>query len=150
MNVMKEREIYLFELALEGELNSEEQNEFNQLLETNPQLKFEYDEQKKIKGVLMNMSLKNPGKEFWDGYWLSIYNRIERGIAWILISISAIIIAGYGIYEAITNLLADTNIPGFMKISIIVFVIGLAILIFSLIREKLATRKKDKYREIQR
>ncbi len=150
MNVMKEREIYLFELALEGELNSEEQNEFNQLLETNPQLKFEYDEQKKIKGVLMNMSLKNPGKEFWDGYWLSIYNRIERGIAWILISISAIIIAGYGIFEAITNLLADTNIPGFMKISIIVFVIGLAILIFSLIREKLATRKKDKYREIQR
>jgi len=150
MNVMKEREIYLFELALEGELNSEEQNEFNLLLESNPQLKIEYDEQKKIKGVLMNMSLKNPGKEFWDGYWLSIYNRIERGIAWILISISAIIIAGYGIYEAMTNLLADTNIPGFMKISIIVFVIGLAILIFSLIREKLASRKKDKYREIQR
>lgn len=150
MNVMKEREIYLFELALQSELNSDEQNEFNQLLGTNPQLKMEFEEQKKIKGVLMNMSLKNPGKEFWDGYWLSIYNRIERGIAWILISISAIIIAGYGIYEAITNLLADMNIPGFMKISIIVFVIGLAILIFSLIREKLASRKKDKYREIQR
>jgi len=150
MNVMKEREIYLFELALEGELNTDEQNEFNQLLETNPQLKMDYEEQKKIKGVLMNMSLKNPGKEFWDGYWLSIYNRIERGIAWILISISAIIIAGYGIYEAITNLLADTNIPGFMKISIIIFVIGLAILIFSLIREKLASSKKDKYKEIQR
>jgi len=150
MNVMKEREIYLFELALEGELNTDEQNEFNQLLETNPQLKMDYEEQKKIKGVLMNMSLKNPGKEFWDGYWLNIYNRIERGIAWILISISAIIIAGYGIYEAITNLLADTNIPGFMKILIIVFVISLAILIFSLIREKLASSKKDKYREIQR
>ncbi|HET53878.1 MAG TPA: hypothetical protein ENN33_01520 [Ignavibacteria bacterium] len=147
---MKEREIYLFELALEGELNTDEQNEFNQLLETNPQLKMDYEEQKKIKGVLMNMSLKNPGKEFWDGYWLNIYNRIERGIAWILISISAIIIAGYGIYEAITNLLADTNIPGFMKILIIVFVISLAILIFSLIREKLASSKKDKYREIQR
>lgn len=150
MNVMKEREIYLFELALEGELNTDEQNEFNQLLETNPQLKMDYEEQKKIKGVLMNMSLKNPGKEFWDGYWLNIYNRIERGIAWILISISAIIIAGYGIYEAITNLLADTNIPGFMKVSIIIFVIGLAILIFSLIREKLASSKKDKYKEIQR
>jgi len=147
---MKEREIYLMELALDGELSAEEKKEFNDLIRGNPKLKAEFNEQKKIKEVLMNMSIKNPGKEFWDGYWLSIYNRIERGIAWVLISISAIVIAGYGIYEAITNLLAETNIPVFMKIAIVVFVIGIAILVFSLLREKIAVNKKDKYKEIQR
>jgi len=147
---MKEREIYLMELALEGELSTEEKKEFDYLLRDNPKLEAEFNEQKKIKEVLMNMSIKNPGKEFWDGYWLSIYNRIERGIAWILISISAIVIAGYGIYEAIINLFAETNIPVFMKIAIIVFVIGIAVLIFSLLREKIAVSKKDKYKEIQR
>jgi hypothetical protein len=37
-----------------------------------------------------------------------------------------------------------------MKIAIIVFVIGIAILVFSLLREKIAVNKKDKYKEIQR
>jgi len=147
---MSEREIYLMELALEGELSLEEEKEFKELLAKNSQLINDFKEQQKVKEVLMNMSLKNPGKEFWDGYWLSIYNRIERGIAWILISISVIIIAGFGIYRAVSNLLAETNLPMFMKISIIVLFIGIAILIFSLIREKIASSKKDKYKEIQR
>ena len=147
---MKEREIYLMELALEGELSAEEKKEFDDLLRNNPKLEAEFSEQKKIKEVLMNMSIKNPGKEFWDGYWVSIYNRIERGIAWVLISISAIVIAGYGIYEAITNLLAETNIPVFMKFAIIVLAIGITILVFSLLREKITVSKKDKYKEIQR
>ncbi len=138
------------EMALEGNLSADEQNEFENLLQQNEHFKKEYDEQKKIKGALMNMSLKNPGREFWDSYWLGIYNKIERGFAWILISISAVVIAGYGIYEAIINLLAETKIPGFLKIAIIVLVIGLAVLVFSLIREKIATGKKDKYKEIQR
>lgn len=147
---MNEREIYLMEMALDGELSSDEKREFEKMINENSSIKSEYEEQKRIKGVLMNMSLKNPGKEFWDGYWLSIYNKIERGIAWILISISAIVIAAYGIIEAIQNLLAETDIPVFLKISIIVFVIGIAILIFSLLREKIATNKVDKYKEIQR
>ena len=147
---MTEREIYLMELALDGELTVEEKREFDELISSNYKLKNEFEEQKKVKEVLMNMSIKNPGKEFWDGYWLNIYNRIERGLAWILISISAIIIAGYGIYETITNLLAESNIPTFMKISIVVLVIGVTILIFSLLREKIATSKKDKYKGVQR
>ena len=147
---MTEREIYLMELALDGELTVEEKREFDELISSNYKLKNEFEEQKKVKEVLMNMSIKNPGKEFWDGYWLNIYNRIERGLAWILISISAIIIAGYGIYETITNLLAESNITTFMKISIVVLVIGVTILIFSLLREKIATSKKDKYKGVQR
>lgn len=147
---MTEREIYLMELALEGELSVKEKNEFEELLSNNSKLKGEFEDQQKVKEVLMNMSLKNPGKEFWDGYWLSIYNKIERGIAWILISVSAIIIAAYGIIEAVGKLLKDTQIPMFLKVSIIVFTIGVAILIFSLIREKIAVSKKDKYKEIQR
>jgi hypothetical protein len=147
---MNEREIYLMEMALDGELSSDEKKEFEKMINENSSIKNEFEEQKRIKGVLMNMSLKNPGKEFWDGYWLSIYNKIERGIAWILISISAIVIAVYGIIEAIQNLLAETDIPVFLKISIIVFVIGIVILIFSLLREKIATNKVDKYKEIQR
>lgn len=147
---MNEREIYLMEMALDGELSPDEKKEFEKMINENSSIKNEFEEQKKIKGVLMKMSLKNPGKEFWDGYWLSIYNKIERGIAWILISISAIVIAVYGIIEAIQNLLSETNIPIFLKISIIVFVIGIAILIFSLLREKIATNKVDKYKEIQR
>ena len=135
---------------MEDDLSTDEKVEFYKMINDNPRFQKEYEEQKKVKGALMNMSLKNPGREFWDNYWLGIYNRIERGIAWILISLSAIVIAGYGIYEAISNLLAETKMLGFLKYAIIALVIGAAILIFSLIRERIAVGKKDKYKEIQR
>ena len=39
---MTEREIYLMELALEGELTPEEKNEFEQLLISNPEIKSDF------------------------------------------------------------------------------------------------------------
>ena len=33
---------------------------------------------------------KKPPKEVWKFYWVSVYNRLERRIGWILLSIGAI------------------------------------------------------------
>ncbi len=147
---MTEREIYLIELALEKKLSGDEVREFEELMKEKSQFKKEFEEQQKIKEALMKMSLKNPGKEFWDGYWVSLYNRLERGFAWVLILISGVILVGYGVYEAVSQLLADTQLPSIIKISIFVLLIGVGILVYSLLRERIATGKRDKYKEIQR
>ncbi len=92
---MNERFIVLQEKYFDDELNAEEKAEFNNLLETNNDLQKEFEEQKRIKEVLRKMKLKNPSKEVWDSYWMGIYNRVERGIAWVVISIGALIFFGY-------------------------------------------------------
>ena len=148
--MIREREIYLLELALENQLNDDERREFDNLLNQNDELSKEFEEQKKVKEVLNKMSLKNPTKEFWDGYWLGIYNRIERGLAWILISISAVLLASYAAYQAVTKFFSENNMPEFIKVAIVVFVVGSVILVISLIRERIFSYKRDKYKEIQR
>ena len=147
---MNERFIILQEKYFDDMLTTEEKIEFDNLLKTNAELKTEFEEQKRIKEVLSKMRMKNPSKEVWDSYWLGIYNQIERGIAWVVISIGALIFFGYASYEAVNAFINDTQAPPLAKLGITLLIFGALILIFSLIREKIFTSKKDKYKEVQR
>jgi hypothetical protein len=147
---MNERFIILIEKYFDNELSEVESQEFESLLNSNPELKSEFEEQKKIKEVLNKMKLKNPSKEAWDGYWLGVYNRIERGIAWIAISVGAIIFFGYASIESVNAFIHDTQTPPLVKVGISILFFGVLVLVFSLIREKFFTSKHDKYKEVQR
>lgn len=146
---MNDRFMYLVERYFDGELTSDEKNEFDSLL-LDENLRNEFEEQKRVKEVLNKMKLKNPSAEVWDKYWLGVYNKVERGIAWIAVSVGVLILIIYGSIEAVENFLADTQTPGIVKFGISALVIGGLILLFSLIREKLFTGTRDKYKEVQR
>lgn len=135
---------------IDGELTAQESSELQQLLRTYPQFKKEWNEFHKLKEVTTQMALKSPPKEIWDKYWVNIYNRIERSIAWILVSIGAVILITWGLFQAVENMLADTQLVGIVKIGIIFALAGFVILIVSVLREKLIMRKSDPYKEIQR
>lgn len=142
--------IELVEKYFENELTSKEQTELENLLQNSKDLKEEFEEQKKVKEVLTRMKLKNPSREAWDSYWMGVYNRIERGLAWIVISIGALLFFGYASYEAVNAFINDTQAPPLAKLGITLLIFGALILIFSLIREKIFTSKRDKYKEVQR
>lgn len=148
--MMEERFFLLVEKYLNNELSADEKEELNIILQNDSKLKNELEEQKRTKEVLNKMRLKNPSKEVWDSYWLGIYNKIERGIAWIAVSIGFVIITVYAVIEAGDNFFQDNQTPGIIKFGIAVLVIGILILLFSVIREKVFTYKKDKYKEVQR
>ncbi len=147
---MNERFIFLLEKYFENNLTDLESQEFETLINSNAKLKQEFEEQKKIKEVLKKMTLKNPSKEVWDGYWLGIYNRIERGISWIAISVGAAIFFGYASIEAVGAFINDTQTPPLVKVGISILFFGVLVLVFSLLREKFFTSKHDKYKEVQR
>ncbi|MBT8381696.1 MAG: hypothetical protein KJO59_05010 [Ignavibacteria bacterium] len=147
---MNDRFIILQEKYFDGMLTTEEKIEFDNLLKTNAEIKTEFEEQNRIKEVLRKMKLKNPSREVWDSYWMGIYNRIERGIAWVVISVGALIFFGYASYEAVNAFINDTQAPPLAKFGITLLIFGALILIFSIIREKIFTSKRDKYKEVQR
>ncbi len=144
-----DRFIILLERHFDGELTADEKIEFNRILE-DEKYRSEFEEQKKVKEVLKKMNLKNPTKEFWDGYWLNTYNKLERGIAWIFISIGVVLLIGYAAIELVDRLFTNDGGPLVIKIGLTALFFGSLVLIFSLLREKLFTRKNDKYKEIQR
>ena len=147
---MNERFITLIEKYFEDELSNAERNEFETLLLNNAELKKEFEEQKQVKEVLKKMSLKNPSRDVWDSYWLGIYNKIERGLAWIAIFIGALIFFGYVSFEAVNAFINSTHTPPLVKTGIGILFFGVLVLIFSLVREKIFTSKHDKYKDIQR
>ena len=146
---MNERFIYLIEKCFDNELNVDEKTEFDSLLQ-NKDLKNEFEEQKRVKEVLGKMKLKNPTVEVWDKYWLGVYDKLERGIAWIAVSVGFLILIIYGSIEAVEKFLVDTQTPEIVKFGISILVIGGLILLFSVIREKFFTHTRDKYKEVQR
>ena len=98
----------------------------------------------------MMSTIKSPPEEHWDSYWRSVYNRIERGIGWILASLGATVLVLYGLWEAVHGLLADTSVPDFLKVAIFALAAGGAMLLVSVIREKLFTYRHDPYKEVDR
>lgn len=147
---MNERFIILNEKYLNNDLSPDEKSEFELIINSDNKLKEDFEEQLKINEALRKMHLKNPSKETWDGYWLGIYNRLERGLAWIAISIGALIVFGFAAVNIADAIVKDTSSPFILKVGLGALFFGGLVLLFSVIREKFFTHKKDKYKEIQR
>ena len=139
--------------AIDGELSEEEQREFDVFLENNPACLQEWQAHTKIKEVTKMMNFKKPNAEVWDSYWLNVYNRLERGIAWIAISAGTAIFLAYGLYYLVDGLFAffaSPEIPFFIKLAVLLVIGGVSVLLVSVLREKLILQKKDPYKEVQR
>ncbi len=136
--------------ALDREIAADEQQELDRMLAADDELRREWERLRRVKEVTDAMRFRKPPEETWDFYFESVYNRMERGLAWILVSVGAIVLASYGIWQALGEILADTTLPGFVKIAIFAVTVGGLVLLVSVIRERLFVRRTDPYKEIQR
>jgi len=136
--------------AVDRELNSDEQTEFDKFVSKDVDCRNEWQQMKKLKEVTKNMNFKSLPTEVWDNYWVNVYNRLERGLAWILFSIGAIILLTYSGFKAVESIIADPQLAGIVKAAILMVIGGGVILLVSVVREKLFTRKSDPYKEVQR
>jgi len=145
-----ERAQRLMMAALDGELEPGEREELDRLLDADPALRREWTRMSAVKEVTGAMTLRRPPGETWDRYFESVYNRLERGVAWTLVSLGAIVLAGYALWHALEGLLASTGLPPVVKVAIFAVLLGGVILLVSVVRERLFVRRTDPYREIDR
>jgi len=140
----------LMTAALDDELAPAERAELERRLAADPRLRSEWERHQHVKELTMTSKISNPPEEVWGNYWRSVYNRIERGIGWILVSLAAVVLIGWGLWEGINALMGDTGVPAFIKVAILALGVGGVILLFSVIREKLFTYRHDPYKEVER
>ena len=96
------------------------------------------------------MQLKKPRKEMWEVYWSTIYNRLERRIGWILLSIGGMILLFFGGYKAIEGIIQDPSIPILLKVGILTVLGGMVVLLVSLLREQIFVHKRERYKEVEK
>jgi predicted anti-sigma-YlaC factor YlaD len=134
----------------DGELDEEQKRLVERHLEECSECRKEFEEMGKFEEVMSQVVLKKPPKEAWQMYWTSVYNRLERGIGWILFSIGAIILLFFGSYKLVEGIIQDASVPLILKIGILSVLGGLVVLLVSLLREQLFVRKRERYKEIEK
>ena len=110
----------------------------------------ELEEFRRLKEVTQNMRVAMPDDKYWEIYWSNIYNRLERRVGWILLSLGSILLTSYGLYYVIARLLLQGSIPLVVRIGVVALVVGLCTLVVSVLRERIFFSKSDKYERIKR
>jgi predicted anti-sigma-YlaC factor YlaD len=135
---------------LDEELSSEQTHRFEEHLATCKQCSSQLQEFRQLKAITDQMTLIEPEDRLWQQYWDGIYNRIERGIGWIIFSVAAILLTIYGGFKAIEALITDPTVGLLLKIAMLALLVGLAILFVSVLRERIFFWSKDRYRNVRR
>lgn len=135
---------------LDGELPVEEQTEFLKHLEGCHSCAEELQQHRKLKEITGQMRFIEPEDRIWEHYWSNVYNRMERRIGWILLSVGAILLLSYGTFLLLEEMLFHEGISWTIRIGVITLLLGVYTLIVSVIRERIAIRKSDRYEEIKR
>ena len=143
----RERIQHLMMAALDGEISTGEQRELDALIAAHPDVADEWRRFQRLKEVTTGMSLHTPPEETWDRYWQNTYHRTERGIAWLLVSIGAIVLFGYWAWHAVLAFFEPGSEPLGIRLAIAAVTIGLVILAVSVIREKIFTNRRDPYQK---
>lgn len=134
---------------IDGELDFAEKKAVTDHLVTCYACREEFARLKKLKEVTDDMKYFDLPDRLWAGYWHGIYNRLERGIGWILLSIGAILILAFAAWNFLHGFLLDLTIPFYVKAGVSAIILGLIVLLVSILRERLFSKKHDRYDEVE-
>lgn len=125
----------------DNEMDTRERAVFERHLETCEQCRAFAKELMMVKEVTDTVKIARLPEAVWDSYWTSVYNRLERSVAWFLFIVGAIMLTCFALYKAVT----DPGLHTFAGLGGMLMVVGFAVLFLSVLREKIAVNKVDKY-----
>ncbi|MCK4632888.1 MAG: hypothetical protein KAT79_06420 [candidate division Zixibacteria bacterium] len=147
---MDDRKRELLTGYVDNELTDEQRLVFESELVDDTELQAELEEFRKLKEVTGMARYADLPDEVWEGYWQSIYRKLERGFGWVIFSIGAIIMLCLGAYSFVAEFLLDPLIPLFPKLGLSAVLIGLIILLVSYGRERIFAYRRDRYSEVKK
>ena len=135
---------------LDNELGQEQREAFEKHLAACSQCAKELEEFKKLKQITEGVTLVEPEDRIWQQYWSNMYNRVERGVGWIIVSVAGILLVIYGGFKAIEEIIRDPSVELTLKVVLLAFIVGIAVLFVSVLRERLYFWKTDRYKGVRR
>jgi protein-S-isoprenylcysteine O-methyltransferase Ste14 len=85
-----------------------------------------------------------------DRFWLGVYSRLERGLAWTLVSASAAVLLGYGAYQFATEFMTDASVPTAVRFGAAGLLLGILLLLLGALRERIRALSTDPFRRVRR
>jgi len=131
--------------VVDGVASRKEKAEFEAHIRSCKECRAEYGEFRNLEELMSKFKLKDLTEEARVTYWRSLYNRLERGLGWILASVGAILLLGFGGFMLIKEFVINPTVSIILKIGVCGILGGIIVLLVSVIKERLFVRRYDKY-----
>lgn len=90
-------------------------------------------------------AISEVGEDKWRETMDDTTVRTTRGIGWVIFVAGLLAIGGVGLYAFVT----EPGMPLGVKLILVAIYGGLAVLLFSVLRQRLVERKTDKYKDVE-
>ena len=129
----------------DGELGPEDHARVEAALAKDPALRSELAELRRLKEALLGIDALTDAEV--EAFWGTVYNRLERRAAWILLLLGTTGVVGAGCYLFFTHEWAHWSV----KLAGASGLLGTLLLVLSVWRERRGTVRHDRYaREVRR
>jgi hypothetical protein len=139
----------LLSALLDNELSPEQKKAVADHLSGCEDCRREYASLLKLKEVTDDMKYLDLPDRLWAGYWHGIYNRIERGMGWVFLSLGAITLLAFGAWRLLNDFFLSSRPPLILKIGLGTLLFGVIVLLVSVLRERFFSRAHDRYEEVE-
>jgi predicted anti-sigma-YlaC factor YlaD len=140
----------LLNALVDGELEKPDEQRLRSHLESCARCREELRKLEQLEGIMTRVTLPRLADREWEKHWECLYNRLERGVGYMLAGLGALVLLGYGLYLFSSEWLSDASVPVVLKMGVCLLAVGLLILMVSTVREKVLTHRHDRYKEILR
>ena len=104
-----------------------------------------YEDLVRLQHDVGKMSFDELSQSEWSTIMNDMTVRSSRGTGWLLFVVGTLIIVTYGAFQ----FAVDDTVPALIKSSVAAIVLGIVLLLFSVLRQRLITSKTDKYRDVE-
>ena len=131
---------------LDEELSPEDQRRFREHAYQCAECAGELAKYQRLAEMATSVKLREPSDHEWDRFWNVLYNRIERVGGWVFLTIGALVLIAYAIYE----LAFEPSIHLVLRVGLLAGGAGLALLFVSVLRGRIRTARYDRYQGVKR
>jgi anti-sigma factor RsiW len=139
----------LLSAYVDGELDAEGLARVEAHLAASAEARAEVERLRAFKHLTAGLRLREAPPEDWETFWRNTYNRSERSLGWLLVIVGVALAGLWGLWQvALAVLVAE--LPVVVKGGILAGAVGSLVLLISVLRERLYTRKRTRYDDIVR
>jgi hypothetical protein len=130
---------------IDGELTQQERQQVEAHCDGCAECSTVLDELRALRRTVAKTRLSEIGEDIWREQMDDTTVRTSRGIGWLLLIGGILALAGIGLYQFVI----DSSMALRDKLIIASIYGGLAVLFFSVLRQRLIERKTDKYKDVE-